>query len=107
MDDSLLQHERTALAWERNAIACVVVGLLFVRTASSLHLALTVIGFAQVGFGSVLLVWAGYNYDSLHGPLRASESPVRPTAARVVGLGVATFSGLATLVTLSTILTDL
>ena len=97
--DPLLQHERTALAWERTAIAAMVPGILFARAAVSWHPALTVIGFAQVIFGGAVLVWAGYRYDNLHGPLRAGESPIHPTAARVVGAAATAFTGLATAIT--------
>lgn len=94
--DPLLQHERTALAWERTAIAAMVAGLFFVRSATAWHPALTVIGFGQVILGGALLVWAGYRYDNLHGPLRAGETPIHPTASRVVGIAVTAFTGLAT-----------
>ena len=93
--DPKLQHERTALAWERTAIAAMVAGLFFVRSATAWHSALTTIGFGQVILGGGLLVWAGYRYDNLHGPLRAGETPIHPTATRVVGTAVTAFTGLA------------
>jgi uncharacterized membrane protein YidH (DUF202 family) len=99
--DRMLQHERTALAWERTAIAAMVAGLLFVRVASGWHLALTLIGFAQVLLGAGLLIWAGYHYDDLHGELRAGRSPIRPGATRLVGAVTAVFTGLATITTIA------
>jgi hypothetical protein len=61
------------------------------------------IGFAQVFFGGGLLIWAGYHYDELHGPLRAGESPVHPGATRAVGLVTAAFTGLATLAAITAV----
>jgi uncharacterized membrane protein YidH (DUF202 family) len=82
-----LQHERTALAWERTAIAAMAVGLLLARfAAQNGHLALASVGFAQLLFGAGLLVWTGWHYRDLHGALRDGETPVRTTAARVVGI---------------------
>jgi len=92
--DPGLQHERTALAWERTAIASMVAGLLMARYASlSLHFFFTFIGLAQVVAGAGLLLWSAKHYDDLHGPLRSGDSPIHPTAARVVGLGAVCFTG--------------
>ncbi len=92
--DAGLQHERTALAWERTAIASMVAGVLLARyTASSLHYGVAAFGVAQVLIGSGLLLWSARHYDDLHGPLRAGESPVHPTAARIVGLATVVFTG--------------
>ena len=46
--DRGLQHERTALAWERTAIAAMVAGVLLGRYASeALHPTFAVVGIAQ------------------------------------------------------------
>ena len=95
--DQGLQHERTALAWERTAIAAMVAGVLMARYASeSLHVGFAAVGMAQVVFGAVILLWAARHYDDLHGPLRRGQSPVHPTAARVMGIGSIVFSAAAT-----------
>lgn len=92
--DSGLQHERTALAWERTAIASMVAGVLMARyAAAAIHVLVGAIGVAQVVFGSALLVWSARHYDDLHGPLRAGVSPIHPGAARVVGFGAILFAG--------------
>lgn len=92
--DPGLQHERTALAWERTAIASMVAGVLMARyAAGELHPSMAAIGIAQVVFGAVLLVWSARHYDDLHGPLRAGASPIHPSAARVVGMGAIIFTG--------------
>ena len=94
--DAGLQHERTALAWERTAIASMVAGVLMARyAADSLHVVYAFAGIAQVVVGAVVLVWSGRHSDELHGPLRAGDSPVHPTAARIVGLGTVVFAGIA------------
>ncbi len=91
-----LQHERTALAWERTAIATMVAGVIFARyAAGAAHPGLAVLGLLQVAAGAAVLVWAGWHYDELHGPLRRGTSVVHPTAARFVGLSTVVFSGLA------------
>lgn len=94
--DPGLQHERTALAWERTAIASMVAGVLIARYASqSLHFAFAFVGLAQVVVGAGLLVWSARHYEDLHGPLRSGESPIHPTATRLVGLTVIAFTGAA------------
>ena len=70
--DPMLQHERTALAWERTAIASMVAGVLLARYASELHVAYAVVGIAEVLVGAALLVWSGLHYEQLHAPLRLS-----------------------------------
>ena len=104
--DPGLQHERTALAWERTAIASMVAGVLMARyLAQEVHLSVAAVGVAQVVFGAVLLVWSARHYEDLHGPLRAGASPIHPVAARVVGVGAMLFTGaglvLALAITLS------
>ncbi len=95
--DRGLQHERTSLAWERTAIAMMVAGVLLARyAAQSLHLVFAFIGFGEVLAGAAVLLWSGQHYENLHGRLRLGESPVHTTAARLVGIGSITFTGLAT-----------
>jgi len=92
--DPGLQHERTALAWERTAIASMVAGVLMARYASlSLHFVFAFIGLAQVAAGAGLLLWSAQHYDELHGPLRSGDSPIHPKATQVVGVGAILFTG--------------
>lgn len=99
--DQGLQHERTALAWERTAIATMVAGVLLARyAAESLHFAFALAGLAQVVAGGVLLLWSARHYEDLHGPLRAGESPIHPTAAQVVGMSTIAFTGAAMILAL-------
>ena len=100
--DPMLQHERTALAWERTAIAVMVTGVLFARQATEIHESLAVLGIAQVVLGGVVLIWAGWHYDDLHAPLRRGQSPVHPGAARIVGLTTIVFIGAALIITVAT-----
>ena len=97
--DPMLQHERTALAWERTAIATMVAGVLFARQATRIHASLAVLGIAQVLLGGLVLIWAGKHYDDLHAPLRAGASPIHPGAARLVGLTSIGFTGSALVIT--------
>jgi uncharacterized membrane protein YidH (DUF202 family) len=96
----MLQHERTALAWERTAIATMVAGLLLARIAARQHLALSGFGIVWVTIGAGVLVWTGRHYEALHGVLRSGESPVHPVAVRVIGATTTFFTGLATMVAL-------
>ena len=96
--DPGLQHERTALAWERTAVAIMVAGVIFARYAAEASWALAFAGLAQVAFGGGVLVWAGWHYDGLHGPLRAGEPIVHPRAAGLVGMIAVISTGLALVV---------
>jgi uncharacterized membrane protein YidH (DUF202 family) len=85
--DSGLQHERTALAWERTAIAVMIAGLVFSRFAAVHEFwVFAGIGLLQTAFGAGLLVWSGSRYEDLHGPLREGVDIVHPRATQVVGL---------------------
>ena len=91
--DAGLQHERTALAWERTAGSMMVAGTILARFAAvDAHAVLAMIGLLQVGLGGAVLLWAGIHYHDLHGPLRADDPVVHPLAARVVGLSTIAFS---------------
>lgn len=103
--DAGLQHERTALAWERTAIATIVAGTILGRYAGEdAHPFIAAIGLLQVVAGAALLVWAGFHYDELHGPLRSGDRVVHPQATQWVGRAAVFFTGaalaLAVLVTL-------
>jgi uncharacterized membrane protein YidH (DUF202 family) len=92
--DPGLQHERTALAWERTAIAVMIAGVLLARyAAETVHYTIAFVGVGQVVIGAGLLVWSGRHYEELHGPLRAGVSPVHPVAARIIGVATVVFSG--------------
>ncbi|MEQ8841826.1 MAG: DUF202 domain-containing protein [Acidimicrobiales bacterium] len=94
--DPGLQQERTALAWERTAIAIMVSGVLLARyAAQSSHWSTALIGLAQTMAGGGLLVWAGVHYAELRGPLLEGTAVVHPVATRVIGLGTVAFSAAA------------
>ncbi len=94
--DEGLQHERTALAWERTAIAMMVVGVIAARyLAQSLHVVFAIVGLAQLVVGAGLLIWSGKRYDETRRAVRADENPAHPTATRLVGLTTIAFTGSA------------
>ena len=96
--DAGLQHERTALAWERTSIAMMVSGVVFARhAAGEAGVVFAVLGLAQTALGGGLFVWAGAHYEDLHGRLRSGDAVVHPTVARVVGLSTVLFTGFASL----------
>jgi uncharacterized membrane protein YidH (DUF202 family) len=93
--DPGLQHERTALAWERTAIAVMIAGLVFGRFAAVHEFWMfAAIGLLQTAFGAGLLVWTGVRYEDLHGPLRQGVDIVHPRATRLVGIVTVTTIGL-------------
>jgi uncharacterized membrane protein YidH (DUF202 family) len=91
-----LQDERTALAWERTAIAVMVMGVLIARYAAlSLHWAFGVLGLLAVAVGSALLVWAGQRYDEMQRHIERGDNPVHPTATRVIGMLAVVLTGVS------------
>jgi uncharacterized membrane protein YidH (DUF202 family) len=93
-----LQHERTALAWDRTALALIVVGAFSVRVAGGgigelAHLP----GYLVVGLGATLLWLGARRYRHRDVDLRAGTSPVRPRLIVVTGVA-ATVMGLTSLV---------
>ncbi len=105
--DPGVQHERTALSWERTAVAMMVAGAILGRYASSHgHFALGTLGVMWVVVGGVVLLWAARHYEDLHGPLRAGETPANPTVTRLVGISTVAFSGVALILAVLLTLVD-
>lgn len=97
--DPAVQHERTALAWERTALASIVAGALFVAHARTGTVAAFLpAGLAFVAYGTGLLAWAGRHYEELHGVLRRGAPVTHPNAVRAVGLATTVFTVLAVIV---------
>jgi uncharacterized membrane protein YidH (DUF202 family) len=91
-----LQHERTALAWERTAVSMMVAGVFLARYAArDGATAAAIAGIAQVAAGGAVLMWSGRHYEDLHGAVRRGDSVVHPGAARVVGWTTVLFTGFA------------
>lgn len=94
-------HERTAQAWERTAIAMMANGILLARFAgTTAHWTIATIGLGETAVGAGLLVWAGFHYDELHGPIRAGDPVIHPTSTRVVGSLALLFIGASLLLAL-------
>ena len=105
--DPGVQHERTALSWERTAVAMMVAGAILGRYASSHgHFVLGALGVMWVALGGVVLLWAARHYEDLHGPLRAGETPAHPTVTRLVGISTVAFSGVALILAVLLTLVD-
>jgi uncharacterized membrane protein YidH (DUF202 family) len=99
--DPGLQHERTALAWERTAIAVMIAGLVLGRFAAVHEFwVFAAIGLLQTAFGAGLLVWTGVRYEDLHGPLREGVDIVHPRATRWVGIVTVAAIGLGLMLAL-------
>jgi uncharacterized membrane protein YidH (DUF202 family) len=94
--DPGLQQERTALAWERTAIAVMVSGVLLARSAANTaHWTIALAGLLQTVIGGAILIWAGVHYTELRGPLLEGSDVVHPTATRLVGLSTVAFTAIA------------
>ena len=85
--DTGLQHERTALAWDRTGLALMVVGALTLRTAGAPFDTLRhAPGYLTLAVGMWLL-WAGSRrYRLREDDLRAGASPVRPGLVVLTGM---------------------
>jgi uncharacterized membrane protein YidH (DUF202 family) len=94
--DPMTPPERTSMAWERTAFSGMAVGLLMTRLGATVHLALGLVGIAQVCVSAALLVWTGKRYRTLHGRLRAGEPATHPSAVAAVGIGTTVATALAT-----------
>ncbi len=83
-----LQHERTALAWERTSIAFMVAGVVFTRVVSTAgHPWWGLIGVMSVAGGGSLLWWAAANDNLLHDPSSPPSAVPQVGLTRVVGVG--------------------
>jgi len=97
----MLQPERTALAWERTAIAMMVAGVLFIRHATiNSHPVVSVVGLLQTLLGAAVLVWTGLNYDDLGHQLRDETSVTRHAATSFLGLATLLFIGASLVLTI-------
>lgn len=94
--DPMTPPERTSMAWERTAFSGMAVGLLMTRLGASLHLALGLLGIAQVCVSAALLLWTGKRYRDLHGRLRAGGVATHPRAVAAVGIATTVATALAT-----------
>lgn len=94
-----LQHERTALAWERTAIAMMVSGVLLARYAAhEIHPVVGLLGIAQTVGGGLLLFWAGAHDRELHDPTEPASAVPKVALTRVVGLSTLAFTAVAMVV---------
>ncbi len=88
-----LQHERTALAWERTAISMMVAGVLLARyAAEDAHWVIAFVGLAHTGIGAGILVWADLRYENFDDPSNGTDV-VHPAAARLLGIATITLTG--------------
>lgn len=91
-----LQHERTALAWERTAISMMVVGVALARHAATEgHAFLGSIGVIQTLVGASLLLWTARNYDMLHNPATSASAVPQVGLTRWIGGATVVFTSVA------------
>ena len=83
--DAAVQHERTALAWERTAVALIVAGALMLKHGVDVGAAWAeVLGLLTVTSAAFILLWASNRYESLHRALRSSSDITYPTMIATV-----------------------
>jgi uncharacterized membrane protein YidH (DUF202 family) len=79
-----LQHERTALAWDRTGLAFLVFGALLLRACDPpWHPLRHLPGALAMGAGVGLIVWAARRYRTQMGAGRTAPAPA---AVRLVGV---------------------
>lgn len=85
--DTGLQHERTALAWDRTALSLMVAGGVLAHAAGEPYLDLRhVPAYVVMGAGAFVMFWASQRYAVREDDLRGEGRAVRPRLIRVVGL---------------------
>jgi putative membrane protein len=85
--DPAVQHERTALAWERTGVALMVGGGLLLKHAiDSTTTWAEVLGLLVGATGAGILLWSSHRYESLHGVLRSDSDVTHPSMLRAVAL---------------------
>ena len=106
LDKPGLQPERNALAWERTAISMLLLGVVLARAGSKGgHWAIALAGLVQTVIGSAVLVWAGFHYRHLYGPIEhGGDGVVHPGAARAVGWTTVAFTAVSVVVAVDLIL---
>lgn len=88
-----MQQERTALAWDRTALAMIVGGALFVRAGQPpYHAPRHLPGILMVVLGAVVLVLSFERYERRDVRLRGGGPVLQPVLVRVVGIAAVLFS---------------
>jgi uncharacterized membrane protein YidH (DUF202 family) len=100
--DSGLQHERTALAWDRTGLSFLVAGAFLLRaggpTFSAVRHAPAAIALA---LGALLLVVAARRYGTQRAAFDRRRNPASPRLVRAVGVGASVVSAAALVLALT------
>ena len=88
-------------------VGVALLGVLLARAGSKGgHWEIALAGLAQTVVGSAVLIWAGFNYRRLHGPIeQGGDGVVHPGAARTVGWITIVFTAVSLAVAIDMILT--
>ncbi|MBW3620995.1 MAG: DUF202 domain-containing protein [Actinobacteria bacterium] len=86
--DEGLQQERTALAWDRTALAMLASGLVYARAVGPPYVRVAHLPVAvALGVGAAMLLLGARRYADLHATLRADRPVQRVPYVRAVWLG--------------------
>ncbi|HKX74094.1 MAG TPA: DUF202 domain-containing protein [Acidimicrobiia bacterium] len=103
--DPAVQHERTALAWERTGVALMVGGALLAKHAMDFRMAWAeVIGLLVAASGAATLLWSARRYEALHGLLRSGSDVTQPAMLKAVAWATMALSAGALLLIGTTLL---
>jgi uncharacterized membrane protein YidH (DUF202 family) len=96
--DPAVQHERTALAWERTAVAQMVGGaLLFNHAINANATWAEILGLLVAATGAITLLWSARRYEDLHGTLRSGTDVTHGAMLRTVTWVTVTLSAASVL----------
>jgi putative membrane protein len=83
--DPAVQHERTALAWERTSVAQMVGGALLLNHAINVNATWAeILGLLVAATGAITLLWSARRYEDLHGNLRSGTDVTHVAMLRSV-----------------------
>jgi putative membrane protein len=101
--DPGVQHERTALAWERTSVAQMVGGALLLNHAINVNATWAeILGLLVAATGAVTLLWSARRYEDLHGALRSGNDVTHVVMVRTVALVTVTLSAASVLLLITT-----
>jgi len=96
--DRGLQHERTALAWDRTGLAMAVASALLLRRPGQVAaIWFEAAGLAYLGIAFIVFIAGLRRYDRLHAILREGRPVIDQALIRLTGISTSGFAAIALL----------